>query len=207
MLQYLVHKTIYGNKLKEYTGIIQQQELEKLLFGTSHYLDRNVFVTSHQIANVYTRPAAHYEVRCDEKSIDIQVDDLSEGDRLTRNDVVIESNPINSKNEEDNIVTEIVEELKSTKKIPSFGLTKLGEYSVGLVGKAEDFLPFIKKYGGYKSSKRMVYEKTTYSGGYIIPYYNLERFLQSLRAEGWDISKLATSIGFTWLLKSNDDEK
>ena len=204
----LIHLgTISRNKLKEYTGIIQQQELEKLLFGTSHYLDRNVFVTSHQIANVYTRPAAHYEVRCDEKSIDIQVDDLSEGDRLTRNDVVIESNPINSKNEEDNIVTEIVEELKSTKKIPSFGLTKLGEYSVGLVGKAEDFLPFIKKYGGYKSSKRMVYEKTTYSGGYIIPYYNLERFLQSLRAEGWDISKLATSIGFTWLLKSNDDEK
>ena len=204
----LIHLgTIARNKLKEYTGIIQQQELEKLLFGTSHYLDRNVFVTSHQIANVYTRPAAHYEVRCDEKSIDIQVDELNEDDRNTHNDVVIESNHVSSKKEEDNIVTELVEELKSTKKIPSFGLTKLGEYSVGLVGKVEDFLPFIKKYGGYKSSKRMVYEKTTYSGGYIIPYYNIERFLQSLRGDGWDISKLATSIGFTWLLKSNDDEK
>jgi len=36
--------------------------------------NNNIFVTSHQTANVYTKPAAHYEVRCDDKSIDIQVD-------------------------------------------------------------------------------------------------------------------------------------
>ena len=75
----------------------------------------------------------------------------------------------------------------------------MGEYSVGIVGKVEGFLPLIKKYGGYKSSKRMVYEKATYNGGYIIPYYNLERFLKSLKEEGWIITKLAKDAGFNWL--------
>lgn len=205
--------SISRNKLKEYTGIIQQQELEKILFGTSHYLDRNVFVTSHQIANVYTRPAAHYEVRCDEKSIDIQVDDIDEeiqGSNYSHrynivNDInaesqnveVIDSNIDNFKKEES--VIDTIKEVLSTNKIPSFGLTKLGEYSVGIVGKVESLLPLIKKYGGYHSSKRMIYEKVTYNGGYIIPYYNLERFIKSLKEEGWDITKLAKSVGFNWL--------
>lgn len=204
---------ISNKNLKEYTGIIQQNELETLLFGSSHYLDRNVFVTSHQIANVYTRPAAHYEVRCDEKSIDIQVDENSEETQNTNHvlSYTINNNEsIELKNNEDansnkeiprkeESIIETIKEVISTNKTPSFGLTKLGEYSVGIVGKVEGFLPLIKKYGGYKSSKRMVYEKATYNGGYIIPYYNLERFLKSLKEEGWIITKLAKDAGFNWL--------
>lgn len=202
--------SISKNKLKEYTGIIQQQELEKLLFGTSHYLDRNVFVTSHQIANVYTRPAAHYEVRCDEKSIDIQVDDFSEdysnsnyvlGNNIANNFSAVIPNVEDGDSHIDNLKKEdqaldTIKEIISTNKVPTFGLTKLGEYSIGVVGKVEGFLPLIKKYGGYQSNKRMVYEKVTYNGGYIIPHYNIERFLKSLEEEGWNISKLAKSIGF-----------
>lgn len=201
---------ISNKELKDYTGIIQQQELEKLLFGTTHYLDMNVFVTSHQIANVYTRPAAHYEVRCDEKSIDIQVDENIEQDiRSSTDSVPIDSgNRGNAQKEElsetnncsnntDKINTiDSIRQLDSTIKNPTFGITKIGEYSVGIVGKVDSIIPVIKKYGGYQSSKRIIYEKATYTGGYIIPSYNLERFLQTLREEGWAINKFAQSFGF-----------
>ena len=196
---------ISNKTLNEYTGIIQQQELETLLFGTSHYLDRNVFVTSHQIANVYTRPAAHYEVRCDEKSIDIQVDEINENNNIdiyeddkktsggekrrdshssdipVTNEIIVKCN---------NVVDHTVNEAGTTRKVPSFGLTKLGIYSIGIVGNVEGFIHLIKKYGGYQSNKRMIYKNATYNSGYIIPAYNFERFLASLKDEGWDTSKL-----------------
>ena len=202
---------ISNSKLKDYTGIIQQQELEKLLFGTTHYLDMNVFVTSHQIANVYTRPAAHYEVRCDEKSIDIQVDENFKQEIYSSIDSNLKDNGNRSdvRNEElsktdekrtkdtDKINTiDSFKQLDATQKNPTFGITKIGEYSVGIVGKVDSIMHIIKKYGGYQSSKRMTYEKVIYTGGYIIPYYNLERFLQSLREEGWAINKIAQSLGF-----------
>lgn len=197
---------ISNKSLNEFTGIIQQQELETLLFGTSHYLDRNVFVTSHQIANVYTKPAAHYEVRCDEKSIDIQVDEISENnnigfyedDKKTRDgmersdshgsDVPVTNEIVVPKH--DDVVEHTVNEVGTTRKVPSFGLTKLGPYSIGIVGNVEDFMHLIKKYGGYQSNKRMIYKNATYTSGYIIPAYNFERFLASLNEEGWDTSKL-----------------
>lgn len=196
---------------KDYTGIIQQQELEKLLFGTAHYLDMNVFVTSHQIANVYTRPAAHYEVRCDEKSIDIQVDEnvkqetqssidgnsIDNGNRGdVRKEELSEGNEISSKSTEEINTIDSSNQLDTTQKTPTFGITKIGEYSVELVGKVDNIIHIIKKYGGCQSSKKMIYEKVTYTGGYIIPSYNLERFLQFLREEGWAINKLAKSLGF-----------
>lgn len=202
---------ISNKALKDYTGIIQQQELEKLLFGTAHYLDMNVFVTSHQIANVYTRPAAHYEVRCDEKSIDIQVDEnvkqetqnsidgnsIDNGNRGdVRKEELSEGNEISSKSTEEINTIDSSNQLDTTQKTPTFGITKIGEYSVGLVGKVDNIIHIIKKYGGCQSSKKMIYEKVTYTGGYIIPSYNLERFLQSLREEGWAINKLAKSLGF-----------
>lgn len=49
------------------------QEIEKIMYGDSHYLEHNTFVTTHQLANVYTSPSSKYEVRIDDKSIDIQI--------------------------------------------------------------------------------------------------------------------------------------
>lgn len=49
------------------------QEMEKIMFDDRHYLENNTFVTTHQLANVYTAPSSKYEVRIDDKSIDIQI--------------------------------------------------------------------------------------------------------------------------------------
>ena len=200
----------------EYTGFIQQHELETLLFGMPHYLDRNVFVTSHQIANVYTRPAAHYEVRCDEKSIDIQIDDISENSKEVIS--TLDSKSIGSNKKKDAHAIEVTDldvscmngeddgeeekEIKNreetakvatTHRTPPFVLKKMGEYNIGLIGKVDEFLHLIKKYGGYKSSKSVVYKRVTYTGVYVIPQYNRERFLKSLSEEGWNTSQITIS--------------
>lgn len=49
------------------------QEVEKFMFGDKNYIEKNTFVTTHQLANVYTLPSSKYEVRIDDKSIDIQI--------------------------------------------------------------------------------------------------------------------------------------
>lgn len=49
------------------------QEVEKYMFGDSNHIEKNTFVTTHQLANVYTAPSSKYEVRIDDKSIDIQI--------------------------------------------------------------------------------------------------------------------------------------
>lgn len=49
------------------------QKVEKVMFGDVHFLEKNTFVTTHQIANVYTSPASLYEVRFDDKSVDVQI--------------------------------------------------------------------------------------------------------------------------------------
>lgn len=54
---------------------ITSQKLEKIMFGDIHHLDKNTFVTMHQLANVYSEPSSKYEVRFDEKSVDIQIND------------------------------------------------------------------------------------------------------------------------------------
>ena len=51
-------------------------EIEKLLFGRSKYLEENTFVTSHQMANVYTEAGVKYEVRIDDNSVDVQISDI-----------------------------------------------------------------------------------------------------------------------------------
>ena len=48
-------------------------EIEKILFGQSKYLEENTFVTSHQMANVYTEAGMKYEVRIDDSSVDVQI--------------------------------------------------------------------------------------------------------------------------------------
>ncbi len=53
--------------------VTNSQVFEKVIHGDSHYLDKNTFVTVHQLANVYSDPSSKYEVRFDEKSVDIQI--------------------------------------------------------------------------------------------------------------------------------------
>ncbi len=48
-------------------------EVEQIIFGHKFYLENNTFVTSHQLTNVYTKASKKYEVRIDEKSVDIQL--------------------------------------------------------------------------------------------------------------------------------------
>lgn len=48
-------------------------EIEKILFGRTRYIEENTFVTSHQMANVYTEAGVKYEVRIDDNSVDVQI--------------------------------------------------------------------------------------------------------------------------------------
>lgn len=50
-------------------------EIEKIIFGRTRYLEDNTFVTSHQMANVYTEAGMKYEVRIDDNSVDVQISD------------------------------------------------------------------------------------------------------------------------------------
>lgn len=58
---------------RDSTTVIKASEIERVIFGTPHYLESNTFVTSHQLANVYTKPTCLYEIRVDENSVDIQI--------------------------------------------------------------------------------------------------------------------------------------
>lgn len=48
-------------------------QIEKIIFNQSKYLEENTFVTSHQMANVYTEAGMKYEVRIDDNSVDVQI--------------------------------------------------------------------------------------------------------------------------------------
>lgn len=48
-------------------------ELEEIICGKKFYIENNTFVTSHQLANVYTKPTKKFEIRIDESSVDIQL--------------------------------------------------------------------------------------------------------------------------------------
>ena len=49
--------------------------IEKILFGTKGFIEKYTFVTTHQLANVYSKPASLYEVRIDDNSVDVQITD------------------------------------------------------------------------------------------------------------------------------------
>ncbi|MEI6752769.1 MAG: AAA domain-containing protein [Paludibacter sp.] len=53
-------------------------DIENAIFKDKFHIENNTFVTSHQLANVYTQPTQKYEVRIDENSVDIQmnIDDM-----------------------------------------------------------------------------------------------------------------------------------
>lgn len=54
-------------------SIINADMVEKIMFDDSAFIERNTFVTSHQMANVYTDAQKLYEVRIDENAVDIQI--------------------------------------------------------------------------------------------------------------------------------------
>lgn len=65
----LLSKTNYP----EDTALFSASQIEKIIFGQRHFLENNTFVTSHQLANVYTNATQLYEIHVDENSIDIQI--------------------------------------------------------------------------------------------------------------------------------------
>ncbi len=48
-------------------------ELEKMMFDDETYLENNAFATGHQAVNVYDEPEKRYEIRSEEKAIDVQI--------------------------------------------------------------------------------------------------------------------------------------
>ena len=66
---------IVVDNCKEQYQFFTCDQIEKIIFGHSKYLEENTFVTSHQMANVYTESGMKYEVRIDENSVDIQISD------------------------------------------------------------------------------------------------------------------------------------
>lgn len=186
----LVELNRLGHIAKEYlrdtTGILNPGEVEKLVFGSANYLYNNIFVTSHQTANVYTKPAAHYEVRCDDKSIDIQVDEtvgLRPSEMKSR---VLPIGP--TLLEEKNITPQ-----KLSKKVPEFKIVVLGEYRVGIVGKVNPIIEILRKLGGTPSDN-VIYKGHMLGQGYSIMKYNMPRLLQLLEEDGWNIGNIKENL-------------
>lgn len=57
----------------ENVSTLTSDQLEEILFGKKFFIENNTFVTSHQLTNVYSKAVKMYEVRIDEKSVDIQL--------------------------------------------------------------------------------------------------------------------------------------
>ena len=55
--------------------VFNSDTLETVIFKQRLYLERHSFVTSHQLANIYTEAQAKYEIRIDNSAIDVQIDD------------------------------------------------------------------------------------------------------------------------------------
>ncbi len=53
-------------------------DIEKVIFNESNFLDQKSFSTTHQSVNVYSEVNHLYEVRCEDKAVDIIVADKSE---------------------------------------------------------------------------------------------------------------------------------
>ncbi len=51
----------------------ESSEIEKKLWKNENYIEDNVFTSTHQSVNIYTKAAKGYEIRQDENAIDVQV--------------------------------------------------------------------------------------------------------------------------------------
>ena len=52
--------------------LFNSEVIEKAIFNKRDFIESNTFVTTHQVANVYTSASGLYEVRIDENAVDIQ---------------------------------------------------------------------------------------------------------------------------------------
>lgn len=71
-------------KNANYVSSYTSDQIEEILFRKKFYIENNTFVTSHQLTNVYTKTNTKYEVRIDEKSVDIQLG----SDKGNRNNIL-----------------------------------------------------------------------------------------------------------------------
>ena len=53
-------------------SLFNSEVVEKAIFNKGDFIELNTFVTTHQVANVYTSTSGLYEVRIDENAVDIQ---------------------------------------------------------------------------------------------------------------------------------------
>lgn len=81
-----------STKLKENTSVLTCDEIEEVIFGQKFYLENSTFITSHQLANVYTHTAKRYEIRFSESAIDIQVGGTLSNDNLHEQDNKYDNN-------------------------------------------------------------------------------------------------------------------
>ncbi len=61
-----------ANKKCPSVALFNSDDIEKVIFNKSNFIESNTFVTTHQVANVYTSTSGLYEVRIDENAVDIQ---------------------------------------------------------------------------------------------------------------------------------------
>jgi hypothetical protein len=75
-IQNLPKLSLIERLVKERTGAFSESaahRLEEIILGSRSYLEDNTFSTGHQMVNVYKRAERHYEVRCDESAVDVQI--------------------------------------------------------------------------------------------------------------------------------------
>lgn len=89
-----------AQKDKKNISIYTSDQIEEVIFGRMFFIENNTFITSHQLANVYSKAAKRYEVRIDENSVDIQLgvksnSTVSEG---THKEIDSAEEELNSKN-------------------------------------------------------------------------------------------------------------
>lgn len=58
---------------RAHVAYFTSDQIEEIIFGRKFFLENNTFVTSHQMANVYTEAGMKYEVRIDDNSVDVQI--------------------------------------------------------------------------------------------------------------------------------------
>ena len=75
-IQNLQKVSMIERLVKERTGAYSEwaaNRLEEMILGSRSYLEDNTFSTGHQMVNVYKRAERHYEFRCDESAVDVQI--------------------------------------------------------------------------------------------------------------------------------------
>ncbi|MBY0506307.1 MAG: AAA family ATPase [Bryobacteraceae bacterium] len=75
-IQNLRKVSLIERLVKERTGAYAESaahRLEEIILGSRSYLEDNTFSTGHHMVNVYKRAERHYEVRCDESAVDVQI--------------------------------------------------------------------------------------------------------------------------------------